>query len=243
MLKPLVVTLLIMGAVGTGYGVKSLQQDDVNASESFESNLDEVVQPVAKQFTPLVVSGDQGIVEATYVDDGDGNFSSGDDASVNTTAVWSGDSDTGGCTEEMRHRPTPGMCSEKGCSLAATNPSDNGTCDPSDPADSKDCGDTHHGNDTKVACREVSGNEPQDRRSGCIPHLPPQPPRPGVSLACYQDDRGDELDPRWGSDHDERYYHRNDHCYDAFGNERDDAGPCFDRWGNLTGLKTSYGLI
>ena len=169
---------------------------------------------------------------------------SGDDTSVHTTAVWSGGSDTGGCTPvEMGRRPSPEMCSEKGCSLAATNPSDNGTCEPGDPLDSKDCGNAHHSNDTKVACREVGWDEPQDRRSGCIPHLPPQPPRPGVSLACYQDDRGDELDPRWGSDHDERYYHRNDHCYDAFGNERDDAGPCFDRWGNLTGLKTSYGLI
>ncbi|HAN92728.1 MAG TPA: hypothetical protein DCQ33_11720 [Nitrospira sp.] len=168
----------------------------------------------------------------------------GDDASVRTTAVWNGGSDTGGCTlEEMVHRPTPGECSEKGCSLAATSPYDNGTCDPSDPADSKDCGDTHHSNDSKAACREVGGDELQDRRSGCIPHLPPNPPRPGVSLACYQDGRGDEPNSRWGNAYKPPYgYPSHDGCYDSSGDQlgHDDIGPCFDRWGNFIGVKTPY---
>ena len=166
-------------------------------------------------------------------------------ATVSTTAVWSGGSDTGGCTpEEMGHRPIPGMCSEKGCSLAATNPSDNGTCEPSDPADSKDCGDAHHSNDSKAACREVGGDEQQDRRSGCIPPLlPPPSPRPWVSLACYQDDRGDGPNSQWGNAYKPLDgYPSHDRCYDSSGDQlgHDDLGPCFDRWGNFIGVKTPY---
>ena len=189
----------------------------------------------------LTLSG--GAFAAAFMSDPCASPCGSADTTVSASEVWSGGSDTGGCIPEMGRRRPIGSCTETECSInevAYKDDDDNCKiiddlpCEPEKPVIAP------RESTTSVAIMDE--DELQDRRSGCIPVHRPPPPQ--FTLACYRDGR-DEPGSGWGTDRD---YPWNDHngCYDACGNHRDpdDFGPCFDRWGRLTGdMQTPYGII
>lgn len=163
-------------------------------------------------------------------------------ATVSTTEVWSGGSDTGSCIPETGRRRPIGACSETECSIneVAYKDDDNGKVTDDLPCEPKKPVIVPWDSTTSVAI--MAQDDDRDGRSGCTP-VHNSPPPPEFSLACYSDGQGDEPRPSWGkSDHDERYYPWNDRCYDISGDLVDPGyvGPCFDRWGSFIDVQTPF---
>lgn len=193
----------------------------------------------------------------------------GNTASVDTTAVWSGGSDTGGCIPEKGLRLPKGWeCSETECSFTAVAYKEDDTCK---TIDERPCKPEKPfiTRDNDISLAVLDDDDVQDRSSGCIKGHRPYPPP--FTLTCYDDNRRNpdpimDEDGKYKKgciyvpptvidacyrdnrerDHDDPFpiedrgfYGR---CYDISGDlvTPDYFGPCFDRWGNLTDVQTPF---